>query len=313
MEEQKFIYTHTEHLFEYRSVERKKLTLSLLITFAVMLIELAGGFLTNSIALISDAGHMFTHAFAIGISLIAIVIAKNPPCHHRTFGLYRTEILAAFLNGGFLLLAAGVIIYEAIQRIIHPEEVLGIQMLMIALLGLMVNLASIFILHGHHKEELNIKSVFSHMIADAASSVGIIIAAVAISYTGWNIIDPLVSIGISVVIIFWAWGVLKESVKILLEMAPSGLDVGTIAADLKNTFPEIKEIFNIHVWTITSDMFVFTAHMKLNGGNMQPSQNLLSMMSDYLSEKYNIIESTIQIAHEHERRYAELPTGIEGD
>lgn len=166
MEEQKVIYTHTEHLFEYRSVEKKKLTLSLLITLAMMLIELVGGFLTNSLALISDAGHMFTHAFAIGISLIAIMIAKNPPCHHKTFGLYRTEILAAFVNGVSLLLVVSVIIYEAIQRIIHPKDVLSFQMLLVAFIGLIVNLVSIFILHSHHKKDLNIKSIFSHMIAD---------------------------------------------------------------------------------------------------------------------------------------------------
>ncbi|MCK5300865.1 MAG: cation transporter, partial [Thermoplasmatales archaeon] len=184
----------SEHLFEYRNVEKKKLSLSLLITTIVMFVEIIGFFTTNSIALLSDAGHMFTHSFAIAISLIAIIIAKKPPCHHRTFGLYRAEILAAFINGIFLLLVVILIIWEAIQRLIHPEEVLGFQMLFIALIGLFVNIISIGILHGSHKENMNIRGVFYHMIADAISSVGIIFAAIIILFTGWNLIDPLVSL-----------------------------------------------------------------------------------------------------------------------
>jgi len=138
----------SEHLFAYRSVAGKKLFLSLAITFFVMVIELIGGFLTRSIALISDAGHMFTHCFAIGISLVAIMIARKPPCHHRTFGLYRSEILAAFINGLFLLFIVGLIVNEAIRRMINPEEVASLSMLMIGVIGLVVNTASIVILRG---------------------------------------------------------------------------------------------------------------------------------------------------------------------
>ena len=169
-----------------------------------MIVEVVGGFLTHSIALISDAGHMFTHCFALGISLAAIMIARKPLCHHRTFGLYRAEIVAAFVNGLFLLFVVAIITYEAILRIIHPEEVLSLRMLMIAFIGLVVNLVSIGILHGSHKQDMNVRSVFYHMVADAASSVGIVVAAVIIFITGWNIIDPLVSLGISAVIIYCA-------------------------------------------------------------------------------------------------------------
>ena len=201
---------HTHHsfsdrLFEYRSTEKRKLILSLVITFIVMGVEVVGGILTHSIALISDAGHMFTHCFAIGISLIAIQIARKPLCHHRTFGLYRAEILAAFVNGIFLLIVAGIIVYEAVERILNPQEILGPQMLIVAIIGLVTNIFSIWILHGSHKEDLNVRSVFFHMIADAASSVGIIIAAIVIMSTQWHILDPLVSIGISAAIVYWAW------------------------------------------------------------------------------------------------------------
>jgi cobalt-zinc-cadmium efflux system protein len=287
----------TERLFDYRSVEKRKLILSLSITSVVMIVEVIGGFLTHSIALISDAGHMFTHCFALGISLAAIMIARKPLCHHRTFGLYRAEIVAAFVNGLFLLFVVAIIIYEAVLRIIHPEEVLSIHMLMIALVGLVVNLVSIGILHGSHKEDMNVRSVFYHMIADAASSVGIVVAAIVIFCTGWNIIDPLVSLGISGVIIYWAWGILKDSTIILLEMAPRGLNTDIISDDLKSHFPEIRELFNVHLWTITADMLVFSAHVLLNEAqeNSADQDTLIERINRYLSEQYQVIESTIQM------------------
>lgn len=297
----------SEHLFEYRSVEKRKLTLSLSITLVVMVVEVIGGSLTGSIALISDAGHMFTHAFALGISLIAIMIARKPPCHHRTFGLYRAEILAAFINGLFLLLVVGVMIYEAVLRIVQPREVLGLQMLGVALVGLVVNLGSILILHGSSREDLNVRSVFYHMIADAASSVGIVVAAVVILDTGWNIIDPIVSLAISAIIIHWAWGILKESTGVLLEIAPTGLNIDIISEDLTAKFPEIQELLNVHLWTITAGMTVFSAHMRLdNVHEAIQQQKLIARIGDHLSDKYGILESTIQIASDKQAEVCDI-------
>jgi cobalt-zinc-cadmium efflux system protein len=260
-------------------------------------VEIAGGILANSIALISDAGHMFTHAFAIGISLVAILIARKPLCHHRTFGLYRAEILAAFVNGIFLLVVAGVIIYEAVERMLNPREILGLEMLVVAVIGLATNITSILILHGSHKDDLNVRSVFYHMIADAASSVGIIIAAVIIIFTGWHILDPLVSIGISLVIVFWAWGILKESAKILLEMAPTGLNVDIVEKDLFESFPEIMKLDNTHLWSITADMLVFSTHVIISRKSETDlrCEGLVKKISKYLIEKYKFIETTIQV------------------
>lgn len=290
----------SEHLFEYRAVEKRKLLLSLSITSVVMVVEVIGGILTNSIALISDAGHMFTHSFAIGISLIAILIARKPPCHHRTFGLYRAEILAAFINGLFLILIVGIIVYEAVLRILHPREVLGLQMFVIALLGLVVNVTSILILRGT-TTDLNVRSVFYHLIGDAASSVGIVIVAVVIFYTRWNIVDPLVSLGISALILYWAWGLLKESSRILLEMAPTGLNIELIGDDLKATFPEIEELYNVHLWAITPDMLLFSAHLKVPNAIAASDQGgLLARISNHLAENYSIIESTLQTDYEPE-------------
>jgi len=285
----------SDYLFEYRDVEQKKLVLSLSITVAVMFVELIGGFFTNSIALLSDAGHMFTHSFAIAIGLIAIIIAKKPPCHHRTFGLYRAEVLAAFINGLFLLLVAVIIIYEAYLRIRNPLEILGFQMLYIAFIGLGTNIASILILKGSHHGNVNVRGVFYHMIADAVSSVGIILAAVIIIYTKWNFVDPLVSIGISFLIIYWAWGILKESTRILLETAPEGIDINMISNDLKNQFPEIKSLSNVHLWTIIPEMVVFSAHMTLHDKKNIEKEKLVEKINGYLAKKYNIIEATIQI------------------
>jgi len=290
----------SEHLFEYRHVEQKKLILSLSITVITMILELIGGYLTNSMALLSDAGHMFTHAFALVIGLAAIIIARKPPCHHQTFGLYRAEVLAAFINGLFLIVVVGLIVYEAILRLLHPIEILGLEMLFIAFIGLAVNVTSIMILKGSHKENLNIRSVFYHMFADAISSVGIVIAALIIMFIGWTFIDPLVSIGISIVIVFWAWGVLKDSTRILLETAPKGLDVDMISADLKNNFSEIRKLHNVHLWSITPDMLVFSAHVQIDRSKIQAKQeDVISKINDYLLQKYNIIECTIQICTEN--------------
>lgn len=285
----------SEHLFQYRSVERKKLYISLIITTTVMVLEIIGGLITNSIALLSDAGHMFTHSFAIGISLLAINIARKPPCHHKTFGLYRAEVLAAFINGLFLIPIVGIMVYEAILRFLNPEEVFGFYMLLIALIGLLVNLTSIRILQGSHNNNLNVKSVFYHMIGDAASSIGIVIASIIILYTNFNILDPIVSIGISMVILYWAWSVLKESTRILLEMAPKGLNIDTINDDLKNNFKDIIEIYNMHLWTITPDMLMFSAYIKIDEEMNVNQNNLISEINTFLSKKYNIIESTIQV------------------
>jgi len=288
--------SYSDRLFQFRSVERRKLVLSLIITLIVMIVEIIGGIITNSIALISDAGHMFTHAFAISVSLFAILIARKPPCHHKTFGLYRAEVLAAFINGLFLIPIVGFIIYEAILRFLNPQEIFGFYMLIVAFIGLGVNITSILILQGSQNSSLNVKSVFYHMIADAASSIGIVIAAIIIMSTGFVILDPIVSIGISLVILYWAWGILKESTRVLLEMAPKGINIDTISENLKKSFPEIKELYDAHLWTIIPNMSIYSAHIQLNNDKLKTNQeDLIAKLNEFLSENYNIIESTIQI------------------
>ena len=264
-----------------------------------MAVEIIGGFITNSIALLSDSGHMFTHAFAIGISLLANFIARKPPCHHKTFGLYRAEVLAAFINGLFLLPIVGIIVFESIVRFLNPQDVGGFYMLIVAFIGLSVNITSILILQGSQNTSLNVKSVFYHMIADAASSIGIVVAAFIIIFTDFVMLDPIVSLGISIVIIYWAYGILKDSTRILLEMAPKGMDIDSISDDLKAKFPEINKIYDIHLWTIIPDILIYSAHMKLNNELITINQeDFIAKINDYLKEKFNIIESTIQLCPE---------------
>jgi cobalt-zinc-cadmium efflux system protein len=297
MDPQRHTHDFADHLFEFRSVPRKRLVASLAVTVVVMAVEIAGGLASRSMALVSDAGHMFTHAFAIGISLGAILIARRPPCHHRTFGLYRAEILAAFTNGLFLIPVAGIIIFEAALRILRPAEIRITEMLVVSLIGLAANGVSMVLLVNARKSDLNIKSVFYHLATDTLSSVAIIAGAVVIRFTGWNVIDPILSLVISAAILYWSWGVLKESGRILLEMSPDGIGTDAVSRELRRSFPEIMEIRSVHFWTITPDMLVFSAHLRIRPDISlnRDSARLISRINRHLRQEYRVIESTLQI------------------
>jgi len=290
-------------LNEYRTVEKKKLILSLSVTLSIMILELIGGILTNSLALVSDAGHMFTHAFAILIGLIAILLAQKPPCHHKTYGLYRSEVLAAFINGMFLLFVVVIIVLESIERFLNPAEINGVIMLILAIIGLIANISSILILQGSQKSDLNVKGVFYHMFADAIASIGIVIVAIFIIFNpNWTILDPIVSIGISFVIFIWAIGIIKDSTRILLEMTPKGYDVDTISNALKKEFSEILDLFNVHLWTITSGMTIFSAHLKIQDKNwsLSDQESFIEKINQFLVENYEIVETTLQFTVQEE-------------
>lgn len=286
---------HHGHDHGYRDKGKRRLIISLSITASVMVLEIIGGIFTQSIALISDGGHMFTHSFAITISLVAIILAQRPRTTQRTFGLYRAEVLAAFTNGLFLIPVAAYIIYESIVRILNPEKILSIEMLIIAFIGLAVNLASMLLLRGSRKESMNIRSVFFHVLTDLISSIGIVIAAVIIYFTDWYILDPIVGIGISLLIFYWSFGLIRDSSKILLEIAPKGLDPKKITNRLKKRFPEIKEVSNIHIWTITGHMNIFSAHVRLDDGLDTEKNRLLDDMDIFLRSEFEILETTIQL------------------
>jgi cobalt-zinc-cadmium efflux system protein len=283
----------SDRIFEYRPIEGRRLGLALTITFLTMLVEIAGGIVTGSISLISDAGHMFTHAFAIVIALASLWIARNPPCHHRTFGLFRAEILAAFTNSLFLFAVTLWIVWESLSRLFRPVPVATGEMLIVALVGLAVNLLTMLILRHHHEHDLNVRGVFLHLAADTLSSVAIVAGALLIRATGWDVLDPLIGLGISSAIGVWAVGLFRDSSRILLEMAPPGTDVDSLAAELAAAFPDIGALENVHFWAITGSMYVFTAHLRPRAGSGPPGE-LVERVTAYLKERHPIVQATIQ-------------------
>ncbi|MBD3346171.1 MAG: cation diffusion facilitator family transporter [Chitinivibrionales bacterium] len=286
----------------FKMVARKKLLWAMVITFAAMIVEIIGGYLSNSIALLSDAGHMFTHFFALLISYIAIRLASVDPCHHRTFGMFRAEVLGALFNGIFLLGVSGLIIYESVKRLISPAEVASVEMLIIAIIGLIVNLLTLRILGGHHHEDRNIKAAFLHMVGDALSSVGVVAGAVIIHFTGFVMIDPFLGIMISLLILVWALGVTRDSVRVLLEFAPRGLDTETIAKVLRENDERIYSVEDMHVTEITENMYNFSAIITLTTDSLSEAAHIIDKAKHLLGEKYSIFHATIEAVP---RKYVE--------
>ncbi|MBT9129969.1 MAG: Metal cation efflux system protein CzcD [candidate division WS2 bacterium] len=202
--------------------------------------------------------------------------------------------MAALFNGLFLFGVTGYIFYEGVKRLLNPQPVLGLQMFLIALLGLVVNIISVFVLYGTQREDLNIKSAFLHMLADTVSSVVVVIGAVIIHFTSWFIVDPLVSIGLTVVIFCWARGLFRDSINVLLETAPKGINVDIVSKELKESIGEIKEISDIHIWEITSKMYSMTAHIKILNMSIDKNKEILDKINKYVDEKYDIEHTTIQ-------------------
>ena len=287
------------HDHAYKTLTVRRLGWSLVITAGAMVIEFVGGLLTGSVALVSDAGHMLTHAFALGIAIAGILVARLPACHHRTFGLLRAEVVAAFVNAMFLLAISVWIAIEAVGRLLDPQPILTQHMLGVAVFGLIVNLASVFLIEGSRHGDINVQSVFAHMIADAASSVAIVVAAIVIAYTGWLWLDPLVAMGIGLLIVVWAWGLLRESLRVLLEMAPKGRNIHHIVSALREQFPAIIDTQHEHLWTITPEVVVFSAHVTVDPSRVDPRQaeyrDWQDSVSVWLEKRFDVRESTLQV------------------
>lgn len=279
---------------EVRSFKRSRLKMVIIITAIVMGIEVVGGFLTNSLALLSDAGHMLTHLFALGMSFFAIVLAARPVTKEKTYGFYRAEILVAFVNGIVLLFLTAFIFYKAIFRIISPQPVAELQMLLVAILGLAANGAGIFLLHGIGREDINVKSAFLHLIGDTASSVAVVLGGLIIYYTGNFLIDPLISILIGILILIWAGKLLAESTNILLEATPKHLDIDEMVSFIKRRVPGVKAIHHVHVWVITSHMYAMTAHVIVEDITVNQSHKILDRINELLEEQFDISHTNIQ-------------------
>ena len=228
-------------------------------------VEVVGGVLTGSLALLADAGHLFSDSFAIGLALGAIVLARRPSTPSRSFGFQRAEILAAFVNGLTLVLVSGWIVWEAIDRLDERPDVLGGWMLAVAAIGLAVNALAALILLRSGRESLNVEAAFRHVLADLLGSVGVLVAALVIVLTGWTLVDPLVSLAIAVLIVASAWGVLRDSTAILMEQTPTRIDADAVARAIVDV-PGVTSVHDLHVWTITSGFDALSAHVLVGRG-----------------------------------------------
>src|SRR5580765_5703575 len=241
-----------------KSVSNLKIALAL--TFLFMIAEAVGGWLTNSLALLADAGHMLTDVAALTLTLTAIWFASRPATSKKTFGYYRLEILAAFVNGIVLVLLSLWIIYEAVGRWQAPPEVRGTALTVIAVGGLVVNIIAAYLLHADHKHDLNIRGAFLHVVGDMLGSVAAITAGLLIVWFGWLWADPLCSILISVIIIGGAWKLISDSVNVLLEGTPTHINLGAVEAAILET-EGVGGVHDLHVWTISSGMEALSAHI----------------------------------------------------
>ena len=262
------------------------------------MVEVIGGFLTNSLALISDAGHMLTHLFALLVSLFALFFAAKPPTEKKTYGFYRLEILAALFNGIMLFMITVWIFYEAYQRFMHPESISSGKMFMVACIGLVANITCAYILKGNgHGHSLNVRSAFLHMLGDTLSSVGVIIGAGIIYYTNWFIIDPIISVLICVLILIWSYKLVMESVDVLLEATPNGINIDKVIESLKQ-IPGIDNAHDIHVWTITSGMYSMSGHIDTKDMLISETTRLSKEINRILGEKFKIGHAVIQFGCE---------------
>ncbi|TVZ85265.1 cobalt-zinc-cadmium efflux system protein [Aeribacillus composti] len=286
-------HSHDHHDFN-RENNKKGLIIALLITVGILLLEFFGGLMTNSLALLSDSGHMLSDASSLALSLIAIWFAAKPASPNKTYGFYRFEILAALFNGVTLFVIAGFIIWEAVQRFFNPPTVASGSMMLIASIGLFANLLSAWVLmrKGDVKHNVNVRSAYLHVIGDALGSVGAIAAGLIMWLFGWYIADPIISILVALLILKGAWGVMKHSIHILMEGTPVTIDQNEVKKSLKS-IEGVKDVHDLHIWTITSGLDSLSCHILIE--DHQDSQKVLQAAIHMIEEKFKILHTTIQI------------------
>ena len=272
----------------------KRLWWALGLTSTFLIIEVIGGLLTQSLALLSDAAHMFTDTAALAIALAAIQIAKRPADRKRTFGYHRFEILAAAFNALLLFVVAFYILYEAWQRISQPAEIQSAGMLGIAVVGLGINLVAMYLLVGGQKDSLNVKGAYLEVLSDAVGSVGVIIGALVIMFTGWLWVDSIIAVAIGFWILPRTWVLLRDSLNILLEGVPANVDLDKITADLKQ-LDGVDDVHDLHVWALTSCKSSLTAHLVIP---THDTQQVLHEARELLAHDHQLHHVTIQCERE---------------
>ncbi|MBK5232970.1 MAG: cation transporter [Thermoleophilia bacterium] len=287
-------HSHSHGPGAYRGTDRRALLIAAGLTATFMVVEAAGGLVTGSLALLADAGHMLSDSFSLFLALGAVMLAARPATSKRTFGYKRAEILAALVNGVLLVGVSVWVIIEAIHRLSGPVEILGGGMLAIAVLGLLINLIAAWVLYRAGGDSLNVKAALRHVAADVAGSVGVILAAGIILLTGWEAADAIVSILISLLIAASAWSVLRESVDVLLESTPEGMDSEEIGMAMAS-MPTIEQIHDLHVWQITSGFPTLSAHVLVGAdADCHGARRDLEAM---LHDRFEIDHTTLQVDH----------------
>jgi cobalt-zinc-cadmium efflux system protein len=251
-----------------------------------------GGFLTNSLALLSDAGHMLSDIAALALSLFAFRIARRPATVISTYGYHRVEILAALFNGLTLWLMVGVIFTAAYNRFFNPPQVESHGMIIVASLGLLVNIIAGAVLYDSHHHNLNLRGAFLHIVSDALGSVGAIAAGLVMLFTGWYVADPLISVLIGLLILHSSWSLVKESLSVLMQAVPKGIRLEDVQRALEDV-EGVSKVHDLHVWAVTSDIFTLSAHAVVeNGGDFH---QVLNGIEDTLKERFHIEHTTIQL------------------
>ncbi len=282
----------------------RRLTLSVALTMAILVAEVAGGLWTGSLALLSDAAHVFVDVFALGLSYFAVRLASRPADSRHTYGYHRMEVLSALINGALLGVIVVEILSEAWKRWNHPTAIKSTEMLAIAVAGLAVNLLVAFVLGGHRHEHeggirsdvrnLNVHSAYLHVLGDAAASVGVILAAIVIHYTNWLWVDPLTSVFVSVLISLGAWRVLKISFHILMEGVPQGISLEDVA-DAIASVPGVQEVHDLHVWSICPENVALSSHVVLEDKTMSSARRVMAEIKKRLKEDFGIEHTTVQM------------------
>lgn len=287
-------HDHHHHHDHIREGNKKGLTIALSITLGIMFLEFFGGLITNSLALLSDAGHMLSDASSLAFSLFAMWFATRPASPNKTYGYYRFEILAALANGVTLFIIAGFIVYEAYERFFQPPTVSSGTMILIAVIGLLANLLSAWALmkKGDVKDNVNLRSAYLHVLGDALGSVGAIVAGFIMYFYSWYVADPIISVVVAMLILKSAWGVIKQTIHILMEGTPITINLQEVKQELQS-IQGVIEVHDLHIWTITSGLDSLTCHILIEDD--EDEQKILQQAINKIKEKYKIEHTTIQI------------------
>ncbi len=272
---------------------QRRLALAFAITTAVLVLEVFGGILSGSLALLSDAGHVFTDLVALGLSWYGVKQRDRPSNYRMTYGYHRVGIFVAFLNAATLIGIALIIVWEAYRRLMDPRPVAGELMFVVAAVGLAVNLLVLVVLR-HRGNDLNVRSAFLHVAGDALASVALLVSGVVIIATGWNWMDPATSIIIAVIIVFGSMRILTESVHVLLEGAPGNIDVGEVIRTISQV-PGITEVHHLHLWSITPTIRALSCHVSVEDVAVSEAATVLARVNELLERRFAIGHTTIQL------------------